>query len=71
MNRADDETRCWSPACALWEAAGGPEGGDLEHWTQAQAKLDGAIDPAPASPPAHDEARGAAAHQAADRTAAR
>lgn len=69
MEIEDDEARCRTRAYALWEAAGWPEGCDLEHWTLAQMELDGSLEQVTASQPAIDEAGDAGSRDAKNRTA--
>ena len=49
MNEMDTEARCRSRAHELWEAAGRPDGRDLEHWTSAQTEILGTSRPQTAS----------------------
>ena len=43
MTSADLETGIRERAYQLWEAAGRPEGCDLEHWLQAEAIVSGDV----------------------------
>ena len=66
----DDEAPCRTLAYGLWETAGGPDGADLEYWTQAQALLNGAGLPAERLRPMNVDTGGVEAGQAENRTMA-
>ncbi len=45
MTPADLDAGIRERAYQLWEAAGRPDGYDLEHWLQAEAQVSGPVEP--------------------------